>query len=247
MSTSTTATAPGTVRIARDANRPQQPVDRKPYSTRSLILRYAAFIIGLVINSFGVVFITKGALGTSPISSVPYVLSLRFPALSFGVTTFIVNVVFVAVEIALLRADFRPFDLLQLVANLLFSACIDLSTGLLSWLDPQTLPTQLASVVVGCAILAFGLAVEVAPNVLVVPGEGVVRAIAATARARFGTVKNIFDITLVAIAVVLSLLFFGGINGLGLGTVISALLVGRLCNVYNAHLPLIDRIRKLAE
>ena len=247
MSTASTAAAPSTVRIARDADSSQQPARRKPYSTRSLVLRYAAFVIGLVINSFGVVFITKGALGTSPISSVPYVLSLRFPALSFGVTTFLVNVVFVIIEIALLRADFRPFDLLQLVANLLFSACIDLSTGLLSWLDPQTLPLQLLSVVAGCAILAFGLAVEVAPNVLVVPGEGVVRAIAATARARFGTVKNIFDITLVAIAVALSLLFFGGINGLGLGTIISAILVGRLCNVYNAHLPLIDRIRKLAE
>ena len=247
MSTASTATAQSTVRLAQDTGHPDQPVQNDPYSTRSLVLRYAAFIIGLVINSFGVVFITKGALGTSPISSVPYVLSLQFPALSFGVTTFIVNVVFVVIEIVLLRSDFRPFDLLQLVANLLFSACIDLSTGLLSWLDPQVLPTQLLSVIVGCAILAFGLSVEVAPNVLVVPGEGVVRAIAAVARARFGTVKNLFDITLVAIAVVLSLLFFGGINGLGLGTIISAILVGRLCNVYNAHLPLIDRIRRLAE
>ena len=247
MSTSTTATAQSTARIAQNAHRADQPVHHEPYSTRSLVLRYTAFVVGLVINSFGVVFITKGALGTSPISSVPYVLSLQFPALSFGVTTFLVNVVFVVIEIALLRADFRPFDLLQLVANLLFSACIDLSTGLLSWLNPQTLPLQLLSVVAGCAILAFGLAVEVAPNVLVVPGEGVVRAIAATARARFGTVKNLFDLTLVAIAVALSFLFFGGINGLGLGTIISAILVGRLCNVYNAHLPLIDRIRKLAE
>ena len=229
------------------AEKPQQPVHHEPYSTRNLVLRYAAFVIGLVINSFGVVFITKGALGTSPISSVPYVLSLKFPALSFGVTTFIVNVVFVGVEIALLRYDFRPFDLLQLVANLLFSVCIDLSGQLLSWLDPQTLPLQLLSVVAGCAILAFGLAVEVAPNVLVVPGEGVVRAIASVAQARFGTVKNIFDISLVVLAVVLSLLFFGGIRGLGLGTVISALLVGRLCNVYNARLPLIERIRQLAE
>ena len=41
--------------------------------------RYIIFIIGLYINSFGVSLITKAALGTSPISSIPYVLSLNFP------------------------------------------------------------------------------------------------------------------------------------------------------------------------
>ena len=41
--------------------------------------RYIIFIIGLYINSFGVSLITKATLGTSPISSIPYVLSLNFP------------------------------------------------------------------------------------------------------------------------------------------------------------------------
>ena len=42
------------------------------------IKRYIVFTIGVLINSFGISFITKASLGTSPISSVPYVLSLRF-------------------------------------------------------------------------------------------------------------------------------------------------------------------------
>lgn len=41
--------------------------------------RYAVFLIGLFINSLGVSLITKADLGTSPISSIPYVLSLNFP------------------------------------------------------------------------------------------------------------------------------------------------------------------------
>ena len=41
--------------------------------------RYIIFLIGLFINSLGVSLITKAALGTSPISSIPYVLSLIFP------------------------------------------------------------------------------------------------------------------------------------------------------------------------
>ena len=49
----------------------------------NLVRRYCYFLLGLAINSFGIAFITKSALGTSQISSVPYVLSLQYPQLSF--------------------------------------------------------------------------------------------------------------------------------------------------------------------
>ena len=42
---------------------------------KHLAPRYGFFVLGVAINSFGVAFITKSALGTSQISSVPYVLS----------------------------------------------------------------------------------------------------------------------------------------------------------------------------
>ena len=64
--------------------------------------------------------------------------------------------------------------------------------------------------------------------------------------ARFGTVKTCFDLSLVAIALVLSLVFFGGIRGLGLGTVISAVAVGKVVNLFNTHLAFLERIRRLA-
>lgn len=39
---------------------------------------HADFLVGLVLNSLGVALVTKASLGTSPISSIPYVLSLNF-------------------------------------------------------------------------------------------------------------------------------------------------------------------------
>ena len=94
----------------------------------------------------------------------------------------------------------------------------------------------------GCAVLGFGISVEVAPDVLRVPGEGLVGALAQVSKIRFGTVKVAFDVTLVAISLTMSLVFFHRLNGLGLGTVISALIVGRFVNLFNARLPLIARI-----
>ena len=125
--------------------------------------RYLWFILGVAINSFGVAFITKAALGTSPVSSVPYVLDLAFSP-TLGEFTFVLNTLYVLMQVAMLRRDFKPIQLLQLAVNVVFSALIDVSMGFLGWLNPTTLPLQLVSLVAGCAILALGIAIEVAPE-----------------------------------------------------------------------------------
>lgn len=209
-----------------------------------LAKRYACFVLGVAINSFGVAFITKSALGTSQISSVPYVLSLRFPQLSFGMTTFLVNLLFILAQVLLLKKDFHPIQFLQIAVNVLFSGLIDVSMALLGFFSPETIWLRGASLILGCVILAFGICVEVAPDVLMVPGEGAVRALAMAAGWRFGTAKICFDVTLIVIASALSLWFFGGLNGVGIGTLVSALTVGRFVNWIN-RLPLIRSIQDL--
>lgn len=71
------------------------------------ILRYFYFLLGLFINSFGIAFITKSALGTSQISSVPYVFSLYFTHISFGMMTFIFNMIFIIIQIIILKKIFN--------------------------------------------------------------------------------------------------------------------------------------------
>ena len=56
----------------------------------------------------------------------------------------------------------------------------------LDWFQPEAFPVRILSLLLGCTILAFGISIEVAPNVVVVPGEGVVRAIAKVRKADFG-------------------------------------------------------------
>lgn len=212
----------------------------------NLPARYFFLFLGVLINSFAIELITKAALGTGPISTVPYVLSLIFPSLSFGLTTFIVNILFIALQIVLLRRDFQPVQLLQILVNVVFSWFIDVSAALLFWFEPNALPIQIAAVVIGCFILALGICIEVAPQVIVVPGEGAVRAIAQVTGMRFGTVKNCFDLSLAGTALMLSLAFFGEVRGLGVGTIISAILVGRFCNLINKYFRPLNKIRALS-
>lgn len=213
---------------------------------KSMVQRYFWFFVGVAINSFGVAFITQAALGTSPISSVPYVLSLKFTP-SLGQFTFVFNLLFILLQFLLLRKDFPPIQFLQIVVNLFFSACLDVSMALLAFLQPENFLARLVCLLVGCAVLAVGIAIEVAPNVLMVPGEGTVKAFSIVTGKRFGSVKVIFDVTLIVIALILSLIFFHGINGLGLGTIVSALIVGQIVNFVNRHFHAIDRIAALAQ
>lgn len=206
--------------------------------------RYFWFIIGIIINSFGIALITKAGLGTSPISSISYVLSMKFP-FTLGQFTFIVNMFFILAQFILLKKDFEPIQFLQIVVNVVFSACIDISMNLLSWLIVNNFMVGLFALLIGCGVLALGISIEVAPDVLVVPGEGIVRAISIVLNKRFGTVKVIFDITLVSTATILSFLFFGKLSGLGLGTIISAIIVGYIVNLLNQKFLLISYIKTL--
>ena len=172
-------------------------------------------------------------------------LSLRFTP-TLGAFTFVMNLIFIILQPVLLRRDYQPIQLLQIVVNIVFSWFIDVSMNLLGWLEPQNIAVELIVLLLGCAVLGFGISVEVAPDVLLVPGEGLVGALTAASGRRFGSVKVAFDVTLVLISLALSLLFFHRLNGLGLGTVISALLVGRFVNLYNSRLPLIAHIARLA-
>ena len=213
-------------------------------NARNIALRYLFFTLGLLINSFGIAFITKSSLGTSQISSLPYVLSLRFP-LSFGGFTFIMNTVFILIQIAIQRRDFPPVQLLQIAANVLFSAFIDVSMAVLSWLHPAGWLARGGCMLLGCAILACGISIEIAPDVITVPGEGLVRVLAQATGKDFGRVKLVFDVTLIVIASALSLLFFGRLQGVGIGTVVSALVVGPFVSLFGRVLPGLGRIRAL--
>lgn len=207
-------------------------------------IRCICFMLGILINSFGIAFITKAALGTSPISSLPYVLSKKFP-LTLGQFTFVMNMIFILMQIFLLKKDFQKRQLLQIGVNVIFSAFIDISMNMLDVFAPSGTSAQILSLLAGCVILAMGISIEVAPNVLLVPGEGVVKAISAVSRKRFGTVKVVFDTTLITLSFILSLLFFHRLNGLGIGTVISALAVGKIVNLCN-RTKLIGKIRALS-
>ena len=73
---------------------------RRDYAV--LAKRYIFLCFGLALMALGIGFSVKAKLGTSPISSLPYVVSL-FSPFTIGQATIAMHCVFIAMQIALLR------------------------------------------------------------------------------------------------------------------------------------------------
>ena len=193
--------------------------------------RYSMFIAGVIFSALGISLITKAGLGTSPITSLAFVLTFIFPH-SLGEFTMLVNTVMFLIQAALLGKAFGKIQLLQLPAALLFSACIDGWMYILGFWKTGSYVGQVLMLLLGCVFLGLGIAFEVIPNVPILPGEGLVRVIAGLTGWRFGLVKTGFDMSIVASAVGVSLFFTGHVLGIREGTVLAALIVGSISHFF---------------
>ena len=200
--------------------------------------RYLLLILAVMIQSAGIALVVKSLLGTSPISSLPYVLSLISP-FTFGQTTFAVNMVFVVFELLMLRRDFPAVFWLQIPVTILFGFCIDFFMQLFA-IVPEAYALKLLLCLLGTALVALGVAGQGIADVLMLAGEGAVYVFARKTGIDFVKVKVGNDISLVAIAAIVSVLTIGTIEGIREGTLISALLTGIIARFYLRHLSRID-------
>ena len=187
--------------------------------------RYLIFLVGLFVNSLGVSLITKANLGTSPISSIPYVLSLNFP-FTLGNFTIFFSIFLIVLQLIILRKNFKVEHILQIPVSIIFGYFIDLTMILFFWVNPEAYIMKIVYLLIGCLILGVGVYMEVLADVVMLPGESFVRAIVLTWKTNFGTTKICFDVSMSVIAAVLSFVFAGKLAGVREGTVIAALLVG---------------------
>ena len=197
--------------------------------------RYLIFLVGLFVNSLGVSLITKANLGTSPISSIPYVLSLNFP-FTLGNFTIFFSIFLIALQLIILRRNFKLEHILQIPVSIIFGYFIDLTMILFSWVNPEAYIMKIVYLLIGCLILGVGVYMEVLADVVMLPGESFVRAIVLTWKTNFGTTKICFDVSMSVIAAVLSFVFAGRLAGVREGTVIAALLVGFIARLIGKKL-----------
>ena len=116
-------------------------------------------LVGLVIMSLGVAFSIKAGLGTSPVSSDPYVLSEN-TGLTVGQTTIIFNCGLVLLQILLLRRRFQLIQLVQVPVAIAFGYLCDFSGWVLSAIQPANYLQQWIFCILGILLVNLKIVPE---------------------------------------------------------------------------------------
>lgn len=195
------------------------------------IKAYGLFLLSVFTMGLGISLVTFAELGTTAITTPPYVLSLLIP-ISFGMLTMLFNILCVLIQIILMGKDFPKTQYMQLLVGPVLGLAIDFWYYLISSISKPHYIMQLSMVLIGCAIIAISIVLQLKAQVVNSPAEGVVKTIAMKTKKDFSRVKVFFDIGLVLLAAIISFVGFGAIYGIREGTVISAFLTGPLVKVF---------------
>ncbi len=217
----------------------------------SFLWQHVLLLISLCIMTFGVAVCVRSMLGSSVISTLPYVFESAgkkgidgVPQFTIGQYTYIMNAVLVAGQIVVLRRRFEPVQLFQLLVGFVFGTLIDVNMSLTSWLVPTESWAKVVSQVVGCTVLGCGIAIEVRCGSVTMPGEGFPVAVSEVTGIEFPKMKITVDISLVVLAVVFCYVFFGEWQWyiVGVGTLFAMVYVGAVVRIVGKHLGWFDRL-----
>ncbi len=199
-----------------------------------LAVKIPKYCLGLFFLAVGVTFSIKSNLGISPVNSIGYVLSLVL-GINQGKVITGVFILYVLLQVVL-RKSFKPAYLLQIVFSTVFGYFVSFSNSILSFPSASNYPLQLVYLAISIVLVAVGVTLYLGADLMPMPAEGVMLAITDLTGISFHKVKMMFDTTVVIVSVIISLLFLGRIAGVREGTLLSAVLIGKLVGVFNSIL-----------
>lgn len=220
--------------------------------------RAGFYILGLLILAMGLTLNTKAGLGVSPIISVSYSISTIFQ-LNFGDMTLVLYSVFVVAEIfphsirerrrqrqgekALAQARKKDrtlilfMDILQIPLSLIFTRFLNVFGSLLPEFSKETkgiqdLPLRLLVLILAIIFTGVGVSMSLSMRIVPNPGDGIVQAIADCIHKNVGFTKNCFDLFNITVTILLGLVLAGRLVGVGIGTVLAVIGVGRIIALF---------------
>lgn len=196
-----------------------------------LASRFGLYLLGMVLLALGLTLNTKTGLGASAIVSIPFTLS-EGTGLDFGDLTLVEYCVLVAAQFVVKGKNRTWMDLLQLVVSLVFTRFLNIFKAAIPY-ESGFLPADIALLVVAIILTGVGAAMTVDMQLVPNPGDGIVHSLAQRFGKELGLCKNLFDVGCVATSLVLGLAFGDPLLGIGLGTILSMVGVGRSIAVFN--------------
>lgn len=213
------------------------------------VWQHILLLLSMYFMTLGVALCVRSNLGSGVISSIPMAFTLAgeaglAPGWTIGGYTNVMNVVLVVAQVAILRRQFQPVQLFQLVVGTVFGALLDVNMWITSVFPYDSLWSQIVAQFAGATILGCAVAAEIRCGSVTMPGEGIQVAIARVWGRPFPIVKIVVDTSLVVLAVISGFCFFGSWpwTVVGPGTLFAMFYVGYVVKLVNPHLGWFDRL-----
>lgn len=198
---------------------------------KNLKVRIPMYFIGLFIMTIGIALSVKSDLGVSPVSSIPYTLTVVW-GVEMGLATFLFHVVLVLFQILLLRKRFKPKNLIQIAVGVVFGLFTTFCNGLADMLpSTDNIIIRFCMLIVSIIVVAIGIFLYVPADIMPLAGEGTMLAVSEISGFKFSNVKIGFDITVAVISLVVCVITVHGMGSVGVGTIVSAVLTGIVLGV----------------
>ena len=200
---------------------------------KNLKVRLPMYFIGLFVMTIGIALSVKSNLGVSPVSSIPYTITCVW-GIEMGKATILFHIVLVLLQIILLRKNFKPVQLLQILIGIVFGYFTTFCNYMISFLPtPDNIGIRVLMVLASTVFVAFGIFLYLPANLIPLAGEGCMQAVSSVTHVEFSKVKITFDCTMVLISAITCLTILHSLGSVGVGTIIAAVLVGTLVGIIN--------------
>lgn len=203
----------------------------KKQNTKKYISGELALCIAVIFCSFGVDLMIKSGFGVSSISSVPYVFSRVFKTLTFGTWNYIFQTCLVAI-LMLLKKRFTPGYIVSFGIGIIFGKSLDMFNVILANI-PLNIYFRIFYFVISFLFIAFGITFANNCGLPITPTDIFPRDLSEILKIPYKTIKTKFDLMCLTLTVVLSLISFHKVIGIGIGTVICALTTGKAVAIIN--------------
>lgn len=214
---------------------------------KNVIYRIIMYILGLFVLAMGVAFSINSNLGTSPVSSLPYVIStLTSSTMSLWVP--IIFGFYIVLQIIILRKNFKWINLAQIIFAFVFGYFTDFTQMILGdftiadYMGSSPVLVyigQLLMLIISIVLIGIGVSMYINAKLLPMPMEGLSLTIAQVTGVKFSTMKTIVDTVVVVVGIILSFIISGKLVGIREGTVIAAICVGFMVRFAN---PLVKKL-----
>jgi uncharacterized protein len=188
--------------------------------------RLFTYVLGLFLMTIGIGFSLKSNLGVSPVSSIPYTITL-ITGIEMGKATILFHIILILIQVIILRKDFKFKNMAQLVVAFVFGNFTTFSNYLMTFLPtPESYAIRLICLLVSVIFVAIGIFLYLPADIMPLAGEGAMQAVSKKTGIAFPKVKVAFDISMVLISGITCLVVLRDLGSVGVGTVLSAVLVG---------------------